>query len=70
MEHINQCHNVQDEDPSFENMDDDCPQLSERDKYDSDDESDDDDEIVPHNNEIHENAVEANDEYYDYFMFF
>ena len=55
MEHIRQCHNVQDDDESSENMDDedddassehqddDCPPLSKRVRDESDDESDDDD---------------------------
>ena len=35
MEHIHQCHNVQNDDASSENMDDDCPQLSKRVRADS-----------------------------------
>ena len=48
MEHIRQCHNVQDDDASSENMDDDDPLLSKRVRDDSDDES--------NNDEIADNA--------------
>ena len=42
LEHINKCHSVRDDSGSESDTDDDCQQLSKRDRDDSDDESDDD----------------------------
>ena len=61
MEHINKCHNDPDDDASLEDNEDACPQLSIKDRDDSDDEGD-DDVSISNNSEIYEEGVDSDDD--------